>query len=210
MQQLRLILVLLVSAALIFTNLFDTTEDQVSVYGAAAIQPLGTGSESDPYRVESVAHLLWLKAELAKVSNTNFKGVYFRQTASIDLAGIAGWTPLGSGSVGFAGIYDGQGYTIDNLALVPDGQNGTGLFSVNFGTIRNLGLTGISITGGDAFDLNVGALTGINRGTIERCYSTGTIASGARTRSVASSVTRPMIRAVSIPIALLSATATAV
>jgi hypothetical protein len=97
----------------------------------------------------------------------------------------------------FAGIFDGNGKTItfDNVS--------DGLFAVNYGTIKNLKLTGtinagdiavlgavagfnnngtiqnisssVVITRNDTSLINAGGIVGTNYGPIKNCYSTGNI-----------------------------------
>lgn len=72
-------------------------------------------------------------------------------TADIDMGG-ADWTPIAAGacyyaavgpadvtSGGFAGFFNGQGYTISNLIIKPSGE-ASGFFGVVTGSVKNLGL----------------------------------------------------------------------
>ena len=80
-------------------------------------------------------------------------------------------TPLGN----FTGYLDGLGHAIDGLTITNDGTNPTNVgFFNSIGAaalVQNLGLTGVSIAGLS----NVGALAGINEGTIVNVYSQGTV-----------------------------------
>lgn len=97
----------------------------------------GSGTESDPYLIESAENL----AFLAYIVNKGFdtKGVYFRLTVDVDLNGSYGqrWIPMGLGSnvysedgcergstsvcsTGFQGHFDGDGHTISNLYVETD------------------------------------------------------------------------------------------
>jgi len=85
------------------------------------------------------------------------------------------FTPLGT----FTGTWDGQGYKIKNLTITISGagtQKGA-LFTVNQGTIENLGLEdcviSVTSTGSNAY---AGGITHENdNGAIRNCYTTGTI-----------------------------------
>ncbi|MBR2019538.1 MAG: hypothetical protein IKA05_03990, partial [Clostridia bacterium] len=103
----------------------------------------GSGTEADPYLIERPEHLAWLALATndaawasdflgaEQTSRRVFVGVYFKQTADIDLAGLA-FTPIGdyqsnSNYVkrrGFAGIYDGGGYAIKNATINANRENG--------------------------------------------------------------------------------------
>ena len=79
-----------------------------------------------------------------------------------------GWDPLGREDNRFNGLFDGNGHTI--LGLYIDGGGfPTGLFSAagNNSEIKNVGLLNIDITGTN----NVGALIGLNDGSIINSYA---------------------------------------
>ena len=91
----------------------------------------GRGTANSPYLVTSAADFLNLT--LCMQNGQNFSGKYFRQTANIDMTGIAGYEGVGS-SCTFAGIYDGAGYTIRvNLK-----GNDQCIFPYLTGTVMNL------------------------------------------------------------------------
>ena len=93
-----------------------------------------------------------------------------------DPAAGKGWPPIG-GRLGFEGEFEGNGHVIKNLHInngTDTGQN-IGFFSIIFrdAKVRNLGLTGASmrVTGAT----NIGSLAGENSGTVDNCYSTGSV-----------------------------------
>ena len=122
----------------------------------AAEAPLfggGTGTQQDPWLITSQADLIAL-AEFLNSGNAatfdtesagvgNCYGYYFKQTADIDLTGVA-WEPIGySGDYYFAGNYDGDGHTISNATSTgkndADGYATAGIFGwVAFGSVENL------------------------------------------------------------------------
>ncbi|WP_206731860.1 GLUG motif-containing protein, partial [Aliarcobacter trophiarum] len=95
----------------------------------------------------------------------------------------AGFKQIGDNSTGnidtrFTGIFDGKGYVIDGLYINRANENFVGLFGytdsygANKGTILNLGLTNVDITGRDY----VGGLVGHNNSsTITNSYVTGNV-----------------------------------
>ncbi|MFA7693243.1 MAG: hypothetical protein GX117_03045 [Candidatus Hydrogenedentes bacterium] len=121
------------------------------------------------------------------------------------LNGGAGFQPIGprledDDSVGFSGVFDGQGYAIHNLFINRPDEQGVGLFGsiAASGKVINLGLVGGSITGshytGSLVGENwsaavagcfsdttvsgisrVGGLAGINRGSLTACYALGAV-----------------------------------
>lgn len=71
----------------------------------------GSGTESDPWLVETRLHLEQLNNYLG-VGHTD---KYYRQIADIDL-GASPWNPIGRATP-FYGQYDGDGYNISNLNI---------------------------------------------------------------------------------------------
>jgi filamentous hemagglutinin family protein len=89
-----------------------------------------------------------------------------------DIWSSAGWVPVGNDSNRFAGTFDGQGHTINDLTINRPSSIYVGLFGYNRGTVRNIGLVGGSVAGG-AF---VGGLIGIQEGgAISNAYATGSV-----------------------------------
>ena len=100
--------------------------------------------------------------EQLQAVNSNLEGNY-RLIADIDVSGDY-FTPLGSVSDEFYGTFDGDGFTISNLTINSPASSYLGLFGVNSGTIENLTLENVDITGNE----NIGGLVGSNNeGTIE-------------------------------------------
>jgi hypothetical protein len=88
----------------------------------------------------------------------------YRLMADIDLAGEA-WIPIGTNAAPFAGVLDGNGFSIMNLNINLSTQDNIGLFGRNNGVIRNLAIEGGRIFGGNS----VGSLAGFNAGEIINC-----------------------------------------
>lgn len=100
----------------------------------------------------------------------------------------SGFAPIGkSYSAGmYNGVFDGNGHVIRDLTIARPGEDPVGLFGMigasgsgasdTSGIVRNVGLEGGRVTGGN----NTGALVGYNNaGTVESAYSTAKVA-GAR------------------------------
>jgi YD repeat-containing protein len=92
----------------------------------------------------------------------------FRLVSDIDMNGID-WTPIGTRTAPFTGVIDGDGYIIHNLTIDNPHRDDVGLFGRNSGTIINLGLTDINITGAN----NTGAIAGTNTGNIIGSFVNG-------------------------------------
>ena len=86
-----------------------------------------------------------------------------------------GFKPLGTDSLPFKNIFDGNGKIIKNLYIYRLQEDNIGLFGKIFNNslIENIGLTGVNITG----EINVGSLVGFQRdySNVEEVYSTGEV-----------------------------------
>jgi len=108
----------------------------------------GTGISGNPYQISTLDHLAWLS------DNSDFWSFHFIQTTNIDATATSGWNggegfiPIGpSYDNAFSGTYDGQNHTIDKLFINRTAGNHQAMFGSTLGaTIKNLGLTNVSIT----------------------------------------------------------------
>lgn len=153
-------------------------------------------TDGKTYYLSTPSHLVWLSEQVQ--DNINQSGKKFVLQNDIDLM-LKPFTPIGgyndnassdayNGSDYFAGTFDGQGYKIKNLHILPGldssnsqdkynyfsnandkVENEVGLFgAVKGGTIINLTVEGGFIKGA----IDTGALIGnITTGTVTNCYS---------------------------------------
>ncbi len=91
--------------------------------------------------------------------------------------GGAGWDPIGTFSISgsFTATFEGNGNSISGLFINRPTADFVGLFGgvgiLETGTIRNVGVIGVDVTGSRI----VGGLVGWSRGTISACYATGAV-----------------------------------
>nr|NQU92602.1 hypothetical protein [Bacteroidota bacterium] len=142
----------------------------------------GDGSSGNPWQIATIDNLAWLQASDADVPSPSqaarWAGHYM-QTANIDASSTTSWNsslgliPIGNNVTLFTGSYNGDGYTIDGLCINRSGTSYVAMFGyINNSTIQNLGLTNVNVVG----SYYVAALVGFfNYGTIEYCYSTGSV-----------------------------------
>lgn len=121
----------------------------------------GDGTSASPYRIETAQQLQQM---------AEYPTGYFQLAADIDLAGVE-WQPVGDSLTPFEGVLDGDGHTVRNLTLALDGQDMVGLFGrIGVGgQVEELTLENVTVSGQD----NVGALAGMNGGSIEYCQLVG-------------------------------------
>ncbi|MBO7375924.1 MAG: hypothetical protein J6V01_02370, partial [Clostridia bacterium] len=135
----------------------------------------GSGTASDPYRVATAAQLNKVRDYLSK------KGLYFVQTANIDLGSYSSWVPIGSESAPFRNNFNGNGFSITGLKIEADDESCTfvGLFgSVREATFANLNVTGAEINGAA---YNCGILSGcFVLSKVENCSVSGTLSGRAQ------------------------------
>ena len=92
--------------------------------------------------------------------------------ADLDLTDTE-WTPIGDYDNPYTGTFDGAGHTLTELAINQSEANDIGLFGAigKGGTVKNLKLTSVAIKGNN----DVGAIAGINLGTIENCSAASSV-----------------------------------
>ena len=115
----------------------------------------GSGIESDPYIICDPVGF--------NSAGTQYLNAHFKLTANIDFGG-AGLTPIGSDSLSFSGVFDGNHYTLSNF-VVSSAETRTGIFrSVGTaGIVKNLVISGADISGVD----RVGLVSGYSKGKLE-------------------------------------------
>jgi len=138
----------------------------------------GSGTQEDPWRIESLADF----DEFA--SDPNYWSGFTRLETDVNLAGRIYSTAVIAPDVNnsswwfdgtaFAGIFDGNDHKIIGLTIDDSGAGSDYLGLFGFigedGQVRNLGIESGSVRG----DYYVGGLVGMNYyGSISNCYSTG-------------------------------------
>ena len=130
----------------------------------------GSGLVNDPYQVSSVEDLAALADDVNNNDNPH-TGDWFILTTDLDLNYMP-WTPIGSITDNFSGNFDGDGHTVSNLFINTGGN--IGLFGeVSVGTIENLGVLDVEVSGSQCVGGLVGSVLG--NCTIENCFVTGTV-----------------------------------
>ena len=134
----------------------------------------GAGTESNPFLVSSVEELQDIQVKTN--TGVDYTGLYFKQTVDLDLTSIGDWTPIGTSSSSFKGIYDGAGFAINNLKIT-NTTDYKGLFGyAESATLKGIKITNVSISAGAAD--YVGAILGYGVKTyIKECVvQSGTVA----------------------------------
>lgn len=144
-----------------------TEEDLKCVNEEGAGKIFGSGSKEDPFIIDEDWKFIEFIGSL--IAGENYEGKYFKQTANIDLKGNKDYPGIGKDYT-FAGVYDGDGHTI-NVRLIVD--NDETVFPSISGTVMNLGVTGkISSFNTNSSVYTSGLACNVNEGgAIINCYS---------------------------------------
>lgn len=123
---------------------------------------------------------IYTQKDLEQIAN-NLSGNY-KLMKDITMTGV--WKPIGDGVWNtykpeyFTGTLDGNGHVIRNLKFDFSSDGYTGIFKVNGGTIKNLGIEDSDIKldlTEPTLNINIGFIAAINYGKIENCYNKSNI-----------------------------------
>lgn len=133
----------------------------------------GQGTSVDPYLISSPEDLGAMQS-LLQSSRFDSTNKYFSLTNDIDMTGIS-WSPMGTDSLPFRGEFNGNGFLIKNLSIgaaeAAVNSKYAGLFGVNEGVIKNLGIRNVNFTiNSSDTAARAGGLVGTNKGTISECF----------------------------------------
>jgi len=137
--------------------------DQPPTYGG------GTGEQNDPYQI-------WTAEQLVRIGFYQLDlGKHFILMTDLDLVDVDAneIIPIGSKDQPFEGEFNGADHVIANLKYPFSSTSYVGLFGYvgSSGSVRNLDLRNVEIRGTSY----VGGLVGCNKGTIERCFVSGSV-----------------------------------
>ena len=122
----------------------------------------GSGTASDPYLIKTKEDVM----NFAKYINnrTISAGASFLLFNDIDCAGLTGYEAAGNYDNQFGGVFDGNHKTISNLTA----QDAL-FYYVDGGTIKDLTLSGCTITGATSVNAAGIVVEALNATTIENC-----------------------------------------
>lgn len=151
---------------------------------ASAFSGTGSGGISDPYKVSTCQQLQDVQDDLDG---------YYIQTGDIDCSETetwnsgAGFLPIGVYESPFTGVYDGQGFTINNLHINA-GDVVVGVFSfTDTATVRRINLRGGQVSSTNASE-SASLIGYATNTTISQCSSTVTTV-GVRMSGLISTLT---------------------
>ena len=132
----------------------------------------GKGTEAEPYLIATPQDLVDWSEYTNGSEAAKFTGAFYKQTATIDMAGST-FTPVAQGG-SFTGSYDADGYSIKNLKIASEVQKPAGFIAKAEGaTLKNLKLEEANV---DSKYVYCGALVGYATScTIENCTVSGQV-----------------------------------
>jgi hypothetical protein len=160
----------------------------------------GEGTAARPYEIQSARQLedlayrpeLWGRC-FALTADVNMTGrTYSTALIAPDVDGAT----AGFQGIGFAGVFDGRGFKIQNLQVVSRTNDYLGLFGLiaKDAAVRGITLENVMIRGGFGTTGNdssgtgsdyVGSVAGYNAGTISSCSASGSVFGHAQVGEVA-------------------------
>ena len=151
----------------------------------ASLCCLGRAGAQSALEVGTVAQL---QAFAADVSGGNsYQGQEVTLTADLDLSGVSSWQPIGTATRPFQGTFRGQHHTLTGLTVSADaGDTGgvAGLFGMvgAGGKVLDVNLhrgTVAVVKNSQGYTCSLGAVAGINAGTIVGCTVSGVSVTGS-------------------------------
>lgn len=151
----------------------NLSADSNSETTATATFAAGTGTETDPYQIETISQLSAFRDSVNDGSHGGYAGMYIQLAADLDMSGTD-WIPIGTMedmegySTMFLGTFDGSGHIISNLSYETNAPTiGAGLFGINCGTVQNLAMEDVTVTVTDGTSMAIGGVVGYNMGAID-------------------------------------------
>ena len=142
------------------------------------ISRLGDGTASNPYKISNAEELQQIIVSIGVMKRSDF---HILQTADIDLKDTTNIAPIGTGTKGFEGHYDGGGHVIRNLTMPNYDGESLGLFNNISGTVERLSIEHSKFLANATVEVvgkvaaRVGAFAGrlTGNGVLRNCYVTG-------------------------------------
>lgn len=113
----------------------------------AAVLSEGSGTETDPYRIQDAGQLRLFADMVNGAEGAADPKLCAVLTKDIDLSTLCGddigsWTPIGTKANPYKGIFDGASFVVKGLYYDNPSVSRAGLFGCNAGVIKNLGVAG--------------------------------------------------------------------
>ncbi|MDE1939021.1 MAG: hypothetical protein KGI68_08365, partial [Alphaproteobacteria bacterium] len=172
---------------------FDLTSN-----GFAGSLDFGATNNGASLTINGTAYtLLYTLGDLSGINTDSALQLNYALATNLDDANA--WTPLGTDGAGnlknsgngFSGSFSGLGHTVSNLNVNTGSAQYAGLFGQAIGAIRDIGITGGTVTGG-SFS---GGLVGFIAAPVSDAFSTVTVSGNSSTGGLVGDTTRAISNA---------------
>ena len=140
----------------------------------------GDGETNTPYQISNICQIQNISSDTITVGGVLYENLLdksYKLTENIEASYTAAWNggagfyPIGDATDNFTGTFDGDSFTLSTLTIDRTTDN-IGLFGYNTGTIKDIIVDSVDITGND----RVGGLVGLNDlGAINMSSSSGSV-----------------------------------
>jgi len=122
---------------------------------AGGTKPSGFGTDTEPYLITNEANLIWFR----DVLNGGLSSSGIKAKLTNDIILTSEWTPIGTESKPYKGVFDGQFHNITGMTINCNGSN-QGLFGyISGATLQNFVVSG-TVTSNTASLNGIGGAVG--------------------------------------------------
>ena len=152
-------------------------DQQVTTYRVNLTSTLlggGSGTSADPFLIKTADDLKNFATYIN--GSTILSNVSVKLNNDLDCAQLTGFEPIGTDNTPFAGTFDGNGKTISSLTMSEVSGKNVGIFRTltENGTIKELTVASLTISGGTSSSNGIGGLVGlVSGGTVSNCTLQG-------------------------------------
>ncbi|MBE5910053.1 ArnT family glycosyltransferase [Pseudobutyrivibrio sp.] len=144
---------------------WNVSDDEPTLISSISLE--GHGTEKKPFLINDADDFAVFRDMVN--SGITFDGAFIKQTADIDLKDEGNFDPVGYDlNCAFNGIYNGAGYSINNVYILSDNNENMALFRYLNGTVINLNVKNAWV-GGSC----VAIIAGEGEGQVINCYASG-------------------------------------
>lgn len=155
----------------------------IPIYTREQLEKIGTGAQ---ITIDGKIYTFAPNGYYTLKNDLDLGGYYNTSTNTWEVPDGKEWTALPST---FTGILDGLGHTITGLYINNTSASNQGLFGTLNGTVKNLNILGSYINAKDY----VGAIAGLNEGTIQNCNNKATVIGTNNVGGIAGNLTKNIV-----------------
>ena len=131
---------------------------------------VGDGSVLYPYYIRTALELNTIGTPTATVDWSLSDSYILVNDIDLRLYSDSGFTPIGTSTKPFSGVFDGNGHTISNLNIKSGDSAGLFGYISNSGVVQNLTLSNVTVSGEFMY---AGSIAGYSSGTVRLCNIIG-------------------------------------